>query len=192
MQQKAPVSDEVTMSISKMFDHLLNSVKSSNLNFHKQETPFAAVISIKKTVVKDRFGKCMKPPSLDVNIVTSLKAANQELCDRVDKLENYASSLKNDLEGALDGGSEKENLKFEKKVKEKETENYNLKCEVRDFMISIENLKSDIKTGNKEIQSKEKEISRLHNKNITKWNMSGPVSAPKACGILANGILKTA
>ena len=40
-------------------------------------------------------------------------------------------------------------------VEEKETENYNLKCEVRDFMSSIENLKSDIKTGNKTIQSKE-------------------------------------
>ena len=110
------------MSTSIMFDHLLNSVKSSNLNFHIQQTHFAAVISIKKTLVKDHHGQFLKPPTLDSNIVTSLKAENHELCNRIEKLEKYASPLKNDLEEELDGG-EKGNLKYEKIVKEKEMEN---------------------------------------------------------------------
>ena len=128
MQQKAPVSDVATMSASMIFDYLLNSVKSSNLNFHIQQTPFAAVISLKKTLVKDHRGQFLKPPTLDTKIVTSLKAENHELCDRIEKLEKYSSSLKNDLEEELDGG--------EKIVKEKEMENNNLRSEIKDFKIS--------------------------------------------------------
>ena len=144
MQQKAPVSDAANMSASIMFDYSLNSDKSSNLNFHIQQTPFAAVILIKKTLVHYQLGQFMNPPTLDSNIVTSLKAENHELCNRIEKLEKYASPLKNGLEEELDSG-EKGNLKYEKIVKEKEMENNNLKSEIKDCKISMEVLKSDIK-----------------------------------------------
>ena len=41
-------------------------------------------------------------------------------------------------------------------------------------------------------QSAEFTNTKIHTKNTTKWNMSGPVCAPTACGILENYILKTA
>ena len=83
------------MSASIMFDYSLNSDKSSNLKFHIQQTPFAAAILIKKTLVNAKLGQFMNPATLDSNIVTSLKAENRELCIRIEKLEKYASSLKN-------------------------------------------------------------------------------------------------
>ena len=108
-KQKAQVSDAATMSASKMFDYLLNSVKSSNLNFHIQQTPFSAVISIKKTLVKDQFGQSSNPPILHSDNVAFLKEENHELCDRIVKLEHYATSLKNNLEDEIDGSEKEKN-----------------------------------------------------------------------------------
>ena len=109
------------------FEYVLRLVKSSHLNFHIQETPFAAIISIKKTLVENKFGQCLNPSSLDSNFDRTLKAENHELHDRIVKLENYASSLKTDLEEEVDG-NEKRNIKFEKIVNEKETEIINLEA----------------------------------------------------------------
>jgi hypothetical protein len=121
-KQKAPVSDAATMSASKMFDYLLNSVKSSNLNFHIQQTPFSAVISIKKTLIKDQFGQSSNPPTLDSNTVTSLKEENHDLCDRIVKLEHYATSLKNNIEDEIDGNA-KEMKELKNRVEEKRNRN---------------------------------------------------------------------
>ena len=108
-KQKAPVSDAATMFASKMFDYLLNSVKSSNLNFQIEQTPFSAIISIKKTLVKNQIGQSLNPPSLDSDTVAFLEDENHELRDRIVKLEHYATSLKNNLEDEIDG-SEKEKI----------------------------------------------------------------------------------
>ena len=73
---------------------------------------------------------------------------NYELLDRIVKIENYASSLKDDLEEANDCNA-KENLKIEKLVEEKKAEIKKLKFEVKDFKTLIESL--TIKPNEKEI-----------------------------------------
>ena len=99
----------------------MSSDKSSHLNFHIQETPFAAIISIKKTLIRNKFGQFLNPPSLEASFEKSLKTENQELRDRVVKLESYASSLKSDLEKEVNGNKKKK-VEFEILVNEKETE----------------------------------------------------------------------
>ena len=44
------------MAASAMFDSIINQVRSSNLNFQMQMTPFSATIVIKKTLIKDTSG----------------------------------------------------------------------------------------------------------------------------------------
>ena len=68
---------------------------------HKCPPLPAAVISLKKTLVKDQFGNQLKPLPLDSKIVTCLEAENHALRDKIVHLEKYATSLKNDLEEAV-------------------------------------------------------------------------------------------
>ena len=82
---------------------------------------------------------------------------NYELRDKIVKIENYASSLKDDLEEANDCNA-KENLKIEKLVEEKKAEIKKLKFEVKDFKTLIESIT---------IKPNEKEIFRLQHKMIT-------------------------
>ena len=42
-------------------EDLLTSVKGSNLNFHIQQTHFSAIISVKRSLIKDKIGKYQAP-----------------------------------------------------------------------------------------------------------------------------------
>ena len=97
-KERSQVS-EPTMCVNQVFESLLNSVKSSNLNFHIQQTPFSAVISIKKSKIKDKFN--LQPLPLNSKMFASLKAENQGLLDRVAYLENYTTSIQRELEEAV-------------------------------------------------------------------------------------------
>ena len=46
---------------SKIFNDVLNTVQSSNLNFCLQISPFAANISLKKYFLKDKSGNVLVP-----------------------------------------------------------------------------------------------------------------------------------
>ena len=77
--QKLQVS-EPTMSLTQLFEDLLDSIKSSSLNYQIQQSPFAAMVSIKKSLIKDKVGHPAKPASsLDSKFRTCLKAENHAL-----------------------------------------------------------------------------------------------------------------
>ena len=52
---------DYTMLASNAFDYLLNQIRSSNLNFHLQMSPFSAIVSIKKSLIKDKSGLPLLP-----------------------------------------------------------------------------------------------------------------------------------
>ena len=58
------IDSDLNMAASKAFDHVLQQVTSSSLNFQLQLSPFSAVISLKKSFVKDKDGipKQLTPP----------------------------------------------------------------------------------------------------------------------------------
>jgi hypothetical protein len=115
-KQSSTVISDPTMTASTTFEYLLSSVKSSNLNFHSHQSPFSAVISLKKTFIEDKFGNQLEPPHLDSQIIKQLESENHALHDRIDKLENYSTFLQNDQEMSVDECEKlyKSNEKLEK------------------------------------------------------------------------------
>merc|ERR1712208_21320 len=53
----------LTMAASELFESIIDQVRSSNLNFQIQMTPFSANIVIKKTFIKDNSGFPLLPPT---------------------------------------------------------------------------------------------------------------------------------
>ena len=49
------------MVANKSFDNILEQITTSNLNFHLQMSPFSALISLKKSPVKDKSGALLLP-----------------------------------------------------------------------------------------------------------------------------------
>ena len=80
------------MSAYQTFETVLNTIKASNLNFHLQQTPFSAVVYIKNSLIKDKLGNQLVPPSLEDNKKLSIKLL---------ELENMVSSMKNKLEDSI-------------------------------------------------------------------------------------------
>ena len=50
------INSDMAMVGAAAFNNVIQTVQRSCLNYHLQLTPFSAVISLKNTVVKDRFG----------------------------------------------------------------------------------------------------------------------------------------
>ena len=62
-EQEKNSDNDITMLASKSFHDILSRIQSSNLNFQLQILPFAAMISLKKTLLKDKSGTYHLPPS---------------------------------------------------------------------------------------------------------------------------------
>ena len=89
------------MAASNKFDNLLKQVQSSNLNFRIELSPFTAVITLKKSLIKDKTGKFLSPPTSES---TQLQQANNDkicLIEKIVNLENVVKSLENYYENAV-------------------------------------------------------------------------------------------
>ena len=60
------------MLITKSFDHILQQIQTLCLNYQIQISPFSALISLKKSLIKDRLGNkaFQKMNSLENNSLT--------------------------------------------------------------------------------------------------------------------------
>ena len=90
--------DSTVAAASESFETILNQVKKSNLNFRMDLSPFSAVIYIKKSLIKDRSGTCRIPPTPDSVILHRVNSENQDLTQKVGKLERMLESIKSDYE----------------------------------------------------------------------------------------------
>ena len=115
-QQQQPIDSEVKMAASSTFDYILELIKTSNLNFWIQLSPFAATISLKKSLVKDVSGLPLMPPvfnreikperdTLDHQKVSKLEAALETMklncADTIDECAKAHQSIAN-LEAELE------------------------------------------------------------------------------------------
>ena len=101
-----PDSDP-TMNTSKVFEAIIHQIKSSNLNFRLDQSPFSANISLKKSLVKNKNGIPLKPPpQFDSSILQNLHSENQALVQKNFHLEGVTESLRNEYEIAVNACEE--------------------------------------------------------------------------------------
>ena len=96
------VNSDYTMIASQIFDKIVNSIRDSGLNFSLQMSPFAATISLKKSLIKDKFGRSVKPSQTDSSsdVVESLLKKNSDLENKLEVLELKLDSTRQDLNTA--------------------------------------------------------------------------------------------
>ena len=97
------------MFANEAFDSILEHIKTSNLNFHLQMSPFSALISLKKSIVKDKSGAPLFPqvPSTASRLsqtseatISALAAKNIQIEDELRSLRKEHIDCVEDCEGA--------------------------------------------------------------------------------------------
>ena len=88
------------MAANRTFDRILDQIKNSNLNFHLQISPFSAVISLKKSPVKDRSGTPILTPQ--ANLPPSTVTEIAELASKNLQLEKDLFGLREDFAKCVD------------------------------------------------------------------------------------------
>ena len=84
------------MAASRTFDQILEQIQTSHLNFHLQISPFSAVISLKKSFVKDRSGVPLLPSTPYTSQSTSVSDDIAALAAKNLKLEKDMRIMQND------------------------------------------------------------------------------------------------
>ena len=139
-----------TMAAYKTFDQILECVKSSNLNFCLQLSPFSANISIKKTAVKDKSGVPLTPRLHVPDLRDKHDLEKIELIKKVNDLEMVNSDLQLRLTQSIRDGDQAHET-----IRQLEN-NLNIKQE------NIDTKENDLEI---QIQKKTSEISNLHDVN---------------------------
>ena len=83
-----------TMLASRIFDNIITQIQNSSLNFQIQLSPFAANISLKKSLIKDKSGSIVFP------MTSSLSKTDSE--STVLELEKRFQRLQKDYENAVE------------------------------------------------------------------------------------------
>ena len=142
-----------TMLAIETFDGVLEHVRNSCLNFSMQVSPFSAVISIKKSLIKDKTGQLLLPsprPATSENI--------QEMIDKNKKLERDVITLTQLYEDSVNQCENAyEVIKF-KELKEQEAE---AKVKVE----NEEHLAKEIKYLRDALNDRDDEIATLKTAN---------------------------
>ena len=67
-------TSELAMVASNSFESILKKIRTSNLNFNMQLTPFSAVISLRKSFVKDKFRSTPFPHAVEEDQTEAVKS----------------------------------------------------------------------------------------------------------------------
>ena len=101
---------ELTMATSNAFYNILQLVQNSSLNYQLQISPFSAIISLKKSPIKDKFGNPLVPrvSALSTSETSMKKELQKELevmrrkCEDVEKEFNNANNIINELKKTIE------------------------------------------------------------------------------------------
>ena len=104
-----------TMAASAMFEGIINQVRSSNLNFQIQMTPFSANILIKKTLIRDNAGSPILPLTFNIHD-EEIEKNCQEVTGEMEALKVAYMTIQGDLEEAM--SENKSNLKVIKSLQD--------------------------------------------------------------------------
>ena len=151
MGQEIDSDNDATMLASNAFHGILSQIQSSNLNFQLQISPFAALISLKKALGKDKSGTYLRPPIpvLHNDNFENILARNSELEKNIlDLQKNYEKVAINCT-------------KAYESLQNTEAENELLKKAINDKDIMLENIKSDSLLIQNKLEKAENELVNL-------------------------------
>ena len=192
---KSVISSDVAnpkMMADQTFNNILDCIQRSNLNFQLQVSPFSAFISLKKSLVKDKFGSYLQPPA-QTTVEPHLPSQDlTSLLVRINELENDLLIQKNnhgDIVKKLKDASIKleqenkalkqENKSLTAKLETRTLERNQLKATVADLnrdknvlSVAMKSVKEDLKTLSKTSEKKlceyEKKITELNEFKVKK------------------------
>ena len=138
-------SSDLTMVASNAFRDILDKIQSSCLNFQLQLSPFTAVISLKKSLVKDISGKPLLPPSpcsVENTVIENLMAKNKKLEQELNDITQKYEKVANECAIAC--------------------------ITVDDYKVKLraqENVIHDLELANKNATEAAKQLNKMHNDN---------------------------
>ena len=180
---KSSDSDKTaTMMASQKFYKILQDIQSSHLNFQLQLSPFSAVISLKKSFVREKDGSVCLPLELADTVsefdLSALEGRNEELVKQLDilrcKYAEVADDCARKTEELIDSKNsisimedklakaESESVRL---FEEKKTEINILKKQIKAQNYEMESREKEATSCKKYIKEKEKEIFKLQSKN---------------------------
>ena len=90
------------MEASQIYDDILNQIQTSSLNYKLELSPFYAVISLKKSFIKDKSGNILHSQFYEPNHLQLGQTESQRLLDQNIRLQKQVDSLKIDYKNAAD------------------------------------------------------------------------------------------
>ena len=141
------------MDASKAFKNILQQIESSNLNFKLEISPFSAVISLKKSFIRDKSGNLLSSNPSETPALHRLDEENQILSTKISQNESDFQSLKYEYEKAVYDCEEAykviHNLEFRNEQLHSKIDTTNIKIEDGE---NNEYLKNELLQKNNEIK----------------------------------------
>ena len=110
----------LAMLSSNAFENIINQIRTSNLNFQLQMSPFSACISLKRSLVKEKSGAFLLPPAApespnSESEIAALVKKNLLLENKLVEInENYARAVDDCLKVTMNlEKHQKDNIKKE-------------------------------------------------------------------------------
>ena len=146
---------------AEFFEDIIKCIRTSNLNFHLQLSPYSAIISLKKSFIKDKAGSPIPPPlykQQNANYDTILKR-NQALEEEINILSKAYKKSLNDLAALEDKVKILENN--EDKIKSDLTQELSSQYKCKDISIKELKLKvSSLHTTNEKLVSTTDDLNK--------------------------------
>ena len=147
-----------TMLADQAFNKILDNVQKSNLNFQLQVSPFSALISLKKSLVKDRSGSLLLPPTPLTTVQSPLPSSptmNADLGELLAKIEELKSDLLSQKNNHEDASKklkiyEENSNKLDKENKTLKQENKSLVGKLETKILEATQLKATVVELNRE------------------------------------------
>ena len=155
------IKKNIAMEASNTFENLLLQVKSSNLNFKIELSPFSAFISVKKSFIKDKSGNphILMSPHADSNLLHLLRKENLDLSQQIREHEIAIKSVTLKYENAVDDSEEAHQvikklnydiLKLRSEITNKSVKNEEV-SKISDI-IRVTSLENELLENNKQLQ----------------------------------------
>ena len=174
MKESSDSDRNLAMLASNAFEQIIDQIRSSNLNFHLQMSPFSAQISLKKSLIVEKSGIFRLPPNCAVETpklesdIELLAAKNNQLEKDLKNLKSEFDRVVVDCHEAHEKIKELEELPI-KKENENIVEKEYLQVEIK--RVSTENFKySEI------VKEQLEEINELRNSIKMKTEISNQLN----------------